>query len=346
MSLGNNAHFHEWDGRDIGETIEFCYEQGWSDGLPVVPPLERRVEAMLGADPRAPETIICSHPATERHCTLLSAAVNAVMAGCLPEYFPVVVAALEAANKPEFSFHASTASTGGSAPLVVVSGPIVDAIGMNAGAGVCGSGYRANATIGRSLRLVIMNVFQMIPGLSDQSTQGHPGKYTLCIAERADASPWEPLAVDQGFDAADSTVTVYAGAGFNNIENHGGQTPEAILLCAADAMSGLSCITPGQAVVVLSPEHVRIIGRAGWSRTDVKEYLFEHATRTTAQLEAVGKLSRRQYGDGADGVVHRGRSPKDILVVVAGGDAGGHSAFIPSWSRTRGSIMQTVKVRG
>jgi len=346
MSLGKNAQFHDWDGGDIGEAIEFCYEQGWSDGLPVVPPLERLVEAMLGADPRPPETVICTHPATARDCTLLSAAVNAVMAGCLPEYFPVVVAALEAANEPAFSFHASTASTGGSAPLVVVSGPVVDAIGMNAGAGVCGSGNRANATIGRTLRLIIMNVFQMIPGLSDQSTQGHPGKYTFCIAERADACPWEPLAVDRGFGPDDSTVTVYAGAGFNNIENHGGQTPEAILLCVADAMGSLSCITPGQAVVVLSPEHVRIIGRAGWSRSDVKRYLYEHASRSVDQLRSVGKLSRRQHGDGIDGVVHRGKGPEDVLVVVAGGDAGGHSSFIPSWSRTRGSIMQTVKVRG
>lgn len=345
MSLGETAVVHDWDGVDIGAAIEFCYDQGWSDGLPVVPPLERLVADMVSVDSRPPETVICSHPATARECTLLAAAVNAVMAGCRPEYFPVVVAALEAANEPAFSFHASTASTGGSAPLVVVSGAIVDAIGMNAGAGVCGSGNRANATIGRALRLVIVNVFQMIPGISDQSTQGHPGKFSFCIAERADACPWEPLSVDRGFHEDDSTVTVYAGAGFNNIENHGGQTPEHILLCAADAMASLSAITAGQAVVVLSPEHVRIIGDAGWSRRDVKEYLYQNAWRTPEQLRAVGKYRQREHGRYTGDQVHRGHGADDVLVVVAGGDAGGHSAFIPSWSRTRGSIMQSVKVR-
>jgi len=339
------ARIHEWEGADAADAIEYCYEQGWSDGLPVVPPVERRVAEMVAGDPRPPDTVVCEHPATARACTLLSAAANAVMAGCRPEYFPVVVAALEAANEPAFSFHASTASTGGSAPLVVVSGPIVEEIGMNAGAGVFGSGNRANSTIGRALRLVIMNVFRMIPGISDQSTQGQPGKYSFCVAERADRNPWEPLSVDRGFGAGDSTVTVYAGAGFNNVENHGGGAPEQILECMADAMANLGSITTGQSVVVFSPEHARVLGNAGWGRQQVKSYLYEHATRPVAALRRVDKYREHEHARYGEQAVHRGYGPEDILVFVAGGDAGGHSAFVPAWSRGRSSIMQTRKIR-
>lgn len=344
MTLGAGAKITEFDGEDIAAVIEFCYDQGWSDGLPVVPPLEHLVADMVAKDSRPPETVICSHPATGRNCTLLSAAVNAVMAGCRPEYFPVLVAALDAANEGPFSFHASTASTGGSAPLLVVSGPIVDEIGMNAGAGVFGTGNRANATLGRAMRLVIMNVFQMIPGLSDQSTQGFPGKYSFCIAERADRNPWEPLSVDRGFDATDSTVTVFAGAGFNNLENHGGGTSDQLLKTFADSMANLGSITIGESVVVISPEHVRILAAEGLTRAQVREFLYAHATRTVEQLSSVGKYRPRDYEAGSK-ILHRGRGPEDILVLVAGGDAGGHSAFIPAWSRTRSSLMQTKRIR-
>ncbi len=331
-------------GGSPAEAIEACYARGWTDGLPVVPPEERLVERMLAAAPGAPERVICAHPATGRECTLAAAAVNAVMAGCLPAYFPVVVAALEAANEEAFSFHASTASTGGSAPLVIVSGPVADAIGMNSGPGCMGSGNRANATIGRALRLVIMNVFRMIPGVSDQSTQGHPGKYGFCVAERADANPWEPLAVALGHPEGTSTVTVYAGAGFHNIENHGGSRPEQILECIADSMASLGAITTGQSVVVLAPEHARIVGGAGWSRVDVQRYLFERARQPLEALKRVGKYREREHDRYGDGHAHRGHGPEDILVLVAGGDAGGHSAFVPSWSRGRSSIMQTRAV--
>ena len=262
------------------------------------------------------------------------------MAGCLPEYFPVVVAALEAVNEPRFNFHASTASTGGSAPMLIISGPIVDEIGMNSGAGCFGPGNRANATIGRAMRLVIMNVFNMIPGVSDQSTQGHPGKYCFCIGERVDANPWDPLNVELGYPEEVSSVTVYAGAGFNNVENHGGNTPESILDCVADSMANLGCITAGQSVVVFSPEHAKIVAASGWSKGDVRRYLHEHACRPLEALKSVGKWRERdQSGEGDH--VQRGLSADDILIAVAGGDAGGHSAFIPSWSRGRGSIMQS-----
>ena len=156
---------------------------------------------MLAADDRPAETVIAKHPATGLELSLHAAAVNAVMAGCLPAYFPVLVAAFEAMDRPDFNFHGSTASTGGSAPLLLVSGPLADEIGMNADVNLFGPGNRPNATIGRATRLILRNVFQMLPGISDKSTQGNPGKYSLCIAERARGNPWPLLCQEQGYRA-------------------------------------------------------------------------------------------------------------------------------------------------
>ena len=334
--------------------IDYCYEQGWTDGLPVVPPGAERVEEMLGYEGRPPETPIAVHPATGLECTVHAAAVNAVMAGCRPEYFPVLVAAFEAMNEPGFNFHGSTASTGGSAPLLVVSGPVTDDIQMNADVNLFGPGNRANATIGRAVRLILMNVFRMIPGISDKSTQGHPGKFSFCIAERSRGNPWPLLCEEQGYPEGVSSVTVFAGGGFCNIENHGGNTPEHILATVADAMANYGCITLGQSVVVLAPEHMRILAGAGWTRKQAQEYLFAHACRPVEGMKAVGKHRDVEYGkqhgeEGAhplagDGRFHRGLGPDDILIVMGGGDAGGHSSFIPSWSRGRGSLMQSKPI--
>ncbi len=339
---------------DLLAAIDWCYEQGWTDGLPVVPPAVERVKAMLAADSRPPETVIAVHPATTLELSLHAAAVNAVMAGCLPEYFPVVVSAFEAMNKPDFNFHGSTASTGGSAPLLIVSGPYADEIGMNADVNLFGPGNRANGTIGRATRLILRNVFQMLPGISDKSTQGNPGKYSFCIAERSRGNPWPLLCEAQGYPTGTSSVTAYAGGGFCNVENHGGNTPEQVLGSVADAMANYGCITLGQSVVILAPEHMKIIGDAGWSREKAQDFLFTQAKRSVEGMKGVGKYRDREYdtqhGEGAHGLakqgfVHRGLNPQDILITMGGGDAGGHSCFIPSWSRCRGSIMQHAEIR-
>ena len=347
------AQIHEVED-DLLAAIDYCYEQGWTDGLPVIPPDVQRVEQMLMFEGRPAETVIAVHPATGFECTVHAAAVNAVMAGCKAEYFPVIVAALEAMNEPGFNFHGSTASTGGSSPLLIVSGELADDIGMNADVNLFGPGNRANSTIGRAVRLILMNVFRMIPGVSDKSTQGNPGKYSLCIAERSRGNPWPLLVEDLDYPKGVSSVTVFAGGGFVNIENHGGNTPEHILKSCADAMANYGCITLGQSAVVLSPEHVGVIANAGWSKQQVKEYLFSHASRSVDGMKSVGKYRQREYDlqheDGSThplvdtDKMHRGLSPDDILVVMGGGDAGGHSSFIPSWSRTRSSIMQSKPI--
>jgi len=321
--------------------IDFCYEQGWTDGLPVVPPVVARVNAMLAATTLPPDHVLAEHLPTKRRCRVFDAAVNAVMAGCLPAYFPVIVAALEAVNVHEYNFHASGASTGGSAPLLILSGPIVDELGMNAGANVFGPGNRANATLGRTLRLIILNVFKMTPGIADHSTQGFPGKYSFCIAENALANPWEPLNVELGYPADVSTVTVFAGSGTCSLENHGGGQPEQILDTFADTIGSYALITPGESVLVLSPEHARNIAAAGWTKQQVREYLFARACRPKGVLQRLGKTKDELQPGEEDEMMHRGLSPDDFLVLVAGGDAGGHSTYVQSWSRGRSSERQT-----
>jgi len=315
---------------DLLAAIDYCYAQGWTDGLPVIPPVVERVQAMLAFEGRPPQAVITSHPATGLQLTVHAAAVNAVMAGCLPEYFPVLVAAFEAMDKPDFNFHGSTASTGGSAPLLIVSGSYADDIGMNADVNLFGPGNRANATIGRATRLILRNVFQMIPGISDKSTQGNPGKYSFCIAERSRGNPWPLLCEAQGYPPGVSSVTAFAGGGFCNIENHGGSTL-------------------GQSVVVLAPEHMHILAAAGWTRHDTQSFLFAQARRPVDGMRRVGKYRQSEYDKQHDadphallepGFVHRGLAPDDILITMGGGDAGGHSCFIPSWSRGRLSLMQ------
>jgi len=330
---------------DLLAAIDYCYEQGWTDGLPVIPPVVERVEATLAFEGRPPEAVIATHPATGLQLTVHAAAVNAVMAGCLPDYFPVLVAAFEAMDKPDFNFHGSTASTGGSAPLLIVSGNYAEDIGMNADVNLFGPGNRANATIGRAVRLILRNVFQMMPGISDKSTQGNPGKYSFCIAERSRGNPWPLLTEAQGYPPGVSSVTVFAGGGFCNVENHGGNTPEHILGSVADAMANYGCITLGQSVVILAPEHMKIIGGAGWSREDTQSFLFSATKRSVTGMKSVGKYRGSEYEKqthalAEPGFVHRGLMPEDILITMGGGDAGGHSCFIPSWSRGRGSIMQ------
>jgi hypothetical protein len=350
------------DVEDPWAAIEACYERGWTDGLPVVPPTDALVDRMLGAGPWPPTEVLLYEPVRDRAVTAYHVAVNAVMAGCRPEYFPVVGAAVQAIGDPEFKLHGPATSTGGAALMVIVSGPAAERLGVNARSNLFGPGVRANATIGRTLRLVLLNCLDCQPGSLDKSTQGWAGKYTLCFAEDERASPWEPLHVSRGLRAEQSAVTVFAAESGHNVLSHAGNTPERVLAGFADAMAGLSSFSPGRSVLVLAPEHAAHLRGAGWSRTRTQAWLYEHARRSLADLKRAAKIERDflaqaelrrwLYGDAdlpaaasdaADVVrpederifVHRGLSPDDILLCVGGGDAGGHSAFFPSWSRGR-----------
>ena len=198
---------------------------GWTDGLPVVPPTAEKIGAFLDVVGRSPSAILGTEPVRGRVVTVEKVAINAVMAGCRPEYFPVALAAIEAMLEPEHNLHAVTVSTMGAAPLLVVNGPVVKEIGLNSGVSVFGPGHRANATIGRAIRLTIMNATGAVPGDLDQSSLGHAGKYTWCIAEDEETSPWQPLHVDRGYASSQSAVTVFPGLSPIQVSNFGGGSP-------------------------------------------------------------------------------------------------------------------------
>jgi len=348
------------DRDDVGAAIEAMYDRGLTDGLPVVPPTPTRVAAMLAGGPWAADDVLLVEQTRELVVTAYQAAVCAVMAGARPQYFPVVGAALDAMSDPSFFLHGPTTSTGGATVMVVVSGPVAAQIGLHGRENLFGPGFRANATIGRTIRLVQLHCLVALPGQLDKSTQGWPGKFSLCFTENTEASPWEPVHVALGFDQGASTVTIFAAESGHNVVNHGAGDAEPLLATFADAMAALGSFSPGRSVVVFAPEHAAKL--SGWSRRAVQEYLYEHAVRDLATLKRTGKIEddpsaevdwhgrwraagSQEIAPGDDRIlVHRGWSPDDILVLVGGGTAGGHSSFFPSWSRGRSVALVTREV--
>ena len=322
--------------QETDDPIEYYFEQGWTDGLPVVPPTAEKIGTFLDAVGRSPSEILGTEPVRGRVVTVEKVAINAVMAGCRPEYFRVVLATMEAMLEPEHNLHAVTVSTMGAAPLLVINGPVVDEIGLNSGVSVFGPGNRANATIGRAIRLTIMNVTGAVPGDLDQSSLGHAGKYTWCIAEDQETSPWQALHVDRGYASSQSAVTVFPGLSPIQVSNLGGGSPEAALKGVAD---GLIIAGPGNAeiVVVLTPETIGHIKVGGWRKEQVAQYLWERSRLTTGEWDEHGYPTGNADADELVGVT---TSWEGITVIVAGGKAGSFSAVIPLWGG--GSNSQVV----
>jgi hypothetical protein len=320
--------------RDPAELIEAYYERGWTDGLPVVPPTEKSIAEMLtGAGLRAEDII---GEIRDRHVvvTAWKLAINTVLAGCRPEYLPVVVAAVRGLCHPDFAYHGPASSTGGSAIVLIVNGPITRTAGINSGNNVFGQGVRANATIGRAVRLTMMNVMNTRPGLLDRATLGTPGKYSFCFAENEENRPWEPLHVERGFQPEQSAVTVYASNSLYQVYNQLASTPEPLLLCFADALCNLGSPNVrgyNQSLIVFAGEHAEMLQQSGWSKGDVRAFLVRHARRTIADLKRAG----RRPGDVEPGDEttwkHAFENPEDLLIVCAGGRAGAWSACLPGW---------------
>ncbi len=335
---------------DVHETF---FERGWTDGLPIVAPTPDRVHAMLDlvlADD--PDTLIGYLPTRGRGVTLEKAAVNAVMAGCKREYFPVVVAALEAMFDEAFNLHTVLTSTGGAALCAVVSGPITHEIGMNGRHNVLGQGNRANATIGRALRLTAMNVLGSRPGESDASSFGHPGKFTLSFAEDRPPAPWEPLSVQLGYAADDTTVTMVPVEGPHQLAQQLTDSASDVLRSFATSIrhpTWFSTGKGGHGVLVLGPEHAGFCVRAGWSQADVREYVFEHARISATELVESGvhieENAQHDMRVAADGKIDSLRSPDDVLLVTAGGEGAGWSAWLPAWAPTIHAYRATRRVR-
>jgi hypothetical protein len=327
---------------DALEVNEFYQQRGWTDGLPIVPPTAASVLACLQAAGMAPEDIVGVERVRQRPITAEKAAINAVMAGCLPAYMPVVVASLRAMCQERFNLHGSGASTGGSAPFIVVNGPVRTAIGMNATHNVLGHGNRANATIGRAVRLVLINVLGSIPGQLDRSTLGHPGKFTFCIAEDEDDSPWIPLAQERGIPAGTSAVTALACEAPRQVMNEWTHAPEEILETFAAEMRHnmlTYSVWSGSYVLVIPKQLREILGAAGWQKHDIREYIYRSARVFRRDWATVGKANIVHRRGGPDQEFTALRSPDDLLVVAAGGPAGGFGAVIPPWL---GSKAQAV----
>jgi len=337
---------------DEAAVQEEFFTRGWTDGLPIVPPTPERVEAMVDVIEGDPETLIGVIPARNRGVTIEQAATNAVMAGCLPEYFPVVLAALEAMFDPAFNAHTALSSTGGAALCVVVSGPIAAEIDMNARSGVLGPGNRANATIGRALRLVARNVLGARTGEMDASSFGHPGKYSFTVPEDPPPAPWRTLAEELGYAAGDTTVTLLPLEGPHQIAHQLDGEPERVLRTVAACMKNPAAFCAGkgaQGLVMLGPEHAWFCIEAGWSQRDVREFLFRESMISVDELEAAGvALEPDGHHDmipDSDGMLKCLGSPDEIYLVTCGGEGAGWSAYAPSWAPKIHATAVTRRVR-
>ena len=323
---------------------EFVRRQ-WCDGLPVVPPTRERVAAMLaGARADGAESLGLMPPLW-RDGTLEKLAVNAVMAGCEPAGFPVIVAAVQAMLDSEFNLYGVQATTHPVAPLLIVNGPVAQTVGLHAGSGCFGPGFRANATIGRAIRLILMNVGGAWPGRDDMATHGGPAKFSYAVAEREDATPWETLAVSRGFRADQSVVTVYGGEAPHNVNDHVSSTAAGILNNISDVSTTLGSnvgvyMSQSQILLVLSPEHAATIANDGFTRTDVQRFVFEHARMPLARRRLGGMWGIHdwplwmQKATDDSVMLPQVPSPEEVLVMVAGG-AGKHSLVVPNCTFSR-----------
>lgn len=332
--------------------VEEMWARGWHDGLPVVPPTRERVAAMLGD--RDPAEVIGEVPPVGGILTMERLAACAVLAGCAPSYLPVVEAATRAVLDPAFNLHGVQNTTHSAAPVVIVNGPVRDRIGMNAGSNALGFGNRPNATIGRALRMVMCLTGGGTPGGLDQSTLGGPHKFGLCFPEHEEASPWEPLHVTLGHTTQESTVTVVCGEGPAGVSDHYSQTPEGLAATLTSALQSAWADTwyplGAETVLVLCPEHAATFGDAGWSKADLRDWIFAHSRRTAGDLRTAASGERTPFvADAESDDVELGKflSPEEIVIVVAGGLAGRFSAVIAPWvGFGLGSAMVTRTVEG
>jgi len=312
--------------------------EGWTDGLPIVPPTEERVTRMLAATDLDPAASLGPMAPRWGETTITTLAVNAVMAGCAPAYFPVVLTAVRAILAKPFNLYGVQGTTNPASPVLIVNGPIAREIGINARGNLFGPGFRANATIGRAIRLIMTTIGGGVPQQADKSTLGNPAKYTCCFAENEAQSPWAPLHVERGFAPETSTVTAFGGAAPANIIEKSKTAAEMLATIArALAVSGSNnMFMSREALLVLGPEHAAIAAREGFDKARVRETLFERARipfaeigRSNADVLAVWRGPCIEEADGQR-TLRIVEKPEDLVIVVAGG-AGNHSASIPGW---------------
>jgi hypothetical protein len=333
------------DAPDSGDQIELMYELGWTDGLPVIPPTRARVEAMLAG--RDPKHRLGELAPAMAEVTLERVASCAVLAGARPDYLPIIVAAAEALLEPGFNIGGQAVTTQPAGQIVIVNGPIRSAVGLNASMGALGPGWRANMTIGRAVRLLVSLTGGGYPGRLDRSTLGQPGKIGVCFAEDEESSPWEPLHVERGWPADRSVVTVVGADAPLSVSDHRSRTaPElARVLATAAGVTWSPNWWPlgGTSLFVVCPEHASLFGGAGWSKERLRDELFESARRPAGALRW-GETTARVEAAADDEPIGRWDSPDEILIVVAGGEAGRFSAvFGPCLGMNARTVSKEVK---
>jgi hypothetical protein len=297
------------------EAIEYCYEQGWSDGLPVVPASKEYVDRFLAQTGRAADEVLWRMDHLGRECTVELAAINAAMAGCLPEYFPLVLAAWDAVMRDRAAGGGGWQSTSGPAPLIVINGPIRHELGLNCTGGVFAAGFRPNATIPRALGLMLRNAFGVLPHVFDQATQGLPGRWAICFGENEEESPWEPLAETTGLAPGANAVSATLTRTCEFVDNRHTQDPEQLLWDFADTISrtGALIFKETSCGVVLCPEHAQMLASAGMSKQEVQDWFVEHCGRSEADLRSAGKDGFGTGGHGARSASEEERVPGHVF---------------------------------
>jgi hypothetical protein len=329
---------------------EAMFARGWSDGLPLVPPTEERVLRMLDGTSRDPQEVIGLVPPALAAATVEKIAVNAVMAGCKPEYLPVVLAAVEAVLDESFAMHGVLATTGFVGPVLVVNGPVRGRIGMNAKGNALGQGNRANGAIGRAVQLVIRNIGEGRPREVDRATLGNPGKYTYCFAEDEEGSSWEPLSTERGLKPGQSAVTVFAGYGLQGVVDQKSRDPYSLsksFAASLRAIQNVKLAPACDAMLVVSPEHHRTFRNAGWSKARLLQELYQLCEIPGEDLIGGAKgIAEGGPASLAGRTVNKFR-PGGLMIVRAGGDAGMFSGIIGGWSAggPRSSLPVTKEVR-
>ena len=331
------------------DIMEACFERGWSDGLPLVPPTPLRVTRMLSSTDRSADEIVGSVPPDNRPCTIEKIAINAVMAGCKPDYLQVVIAALRAALKDEFCMHGLLCTTYFSTPVMIVNGPITKQIGMNSGVNALGQGNRANATIGRALQLIVRNVGGGIPGGIDRATLGNPGKYTFCFCEDESDAEWPSLSMDRGYTREDSVVNLFAGSGVQPFVDQQSRQPESLVKNLANSLRSVAntrSFGMADAIIVISPEHRRVLRESDWTKPNLKQALYDELKTPGADIirgkDGIAEGMPEKFKD----IILNKFRDDGLHIVGAGGKAGMFSAIISGWlaSGEKGSQMVSQQI--
>ena len=317
----------------LDDQLDWLHRQGWTDGLPVVPPTAERVEAMLSGTRRSADELIGLIPPRWGTATVEVVAANAVMAGCRPAYMPVVITALEALLGKPFNLYGTQATTHAVAPLLVLNGPVIEELNFNFGYNLFGPGWQANASVGRAINLILRNVGGAYPGVLDRSTAGQPGKYTFCIAENEAESPWETLQVARGFRADQSTVTVHAAGGIVDLNDRSSRTAADLMLMLAQSLkihTGNGHLIGGEPLLVICPEHAVILSRDGITKAQLAAYLWQHSRIAATEFPDSYYRDEVEPLDDPNWIPVC-QSPERFIILVGGG-AGRHSMYIPTFA--------------